>query len=133
MDRTAFSSLADLEFANLPEELLGWVDNVVFLVEDWPDRETLEDLGIDDPLDLLGLYQGNPLTVRSVEWGGELPDRIILYQRPIEHWAKADGIAVVDVIRETLVHEIGHHLGLEEEDLERLEARETEDTEPHEP
>ena len=129
MDRTAFSSLADLEFANLPGELLSWVDNVVFLVEDWPDEETLASLGIDDPLDLLGLYQGNPLTDRALEWSGELPDRIILYQRPIEHWAREDEVAVAEVIRETLVHEIGHHLGLDEEDLERLEALETEDPE----
>lgn len=129
MDRTAFSSLADLEFANLPRELLGWVDNVVFLVEDWPDRETLDALGIDDPLDLLGLYQGNPLTERDLEWGGELPDRIILYQCPTEHWAREDGVAVADVIRETLVHEIGHHLGLDEAELERLEALEREDPE----
>lgn len=125
MNRAAFSALADQEFADLPAALLGWVDNVVFLVEDWPDRETLDDLGIEHRLDLLGLYQGNPLTERSVEWGGQLPDRIILYQRPIEYWARADGMSVADVIRETLVHEIGHHLGLDEEQLERLEARET--------
>jgi predicted Zn-dependent protease with MMP-like domain len=98
-------------------------------VEDWPDAETLQDLGIDDPLDLLGLYQGNPLTERSLEWGGGLPDRIVLYQRPIEHWARADGAAVAEVIRETLVHEIGHHLGLDEEDLQRLEAGDREEPE----
>ena len=126
MDHSEFSTLADLEFANLPRELLGWVDNVVFLVEDWPDGETLESLGIDNRIDLLGLYQGNPLTDRSIEWGGELPDRITLYQRPIEYWAKVDGLAVALVIRQTLIHEIGHHLGLGEEDLERLEALDTE-------
>ena len=127
MNRAAFSALADREFAHLPRELLGWVENVVFLVEDWPDRETLDALGLEHPLDLLGLYQGNPLTERSVEWGGALPDRILLYQRPIEHWARVDGLDVGQVVRETLVHEIGHHLGLDEAELERLEARDQED------
>ncbi|MDW7711571.1 MAG: metallopeptidase family protein [Deferrisomatales bacterium] len=126
MDRRRFEQLAEEAFDALPEELLGHVDNVVFVVEDWPDAETLAEMGIESPSDLLGLYQGISLAERSVTAGGSLPDRILLYQRPIEHWARVDGLDVYDVIYDTLLHEIGHHFGLDEEDLARLEGWEPE-------
>lgn len=122
MDRKQFEQLAEEAFEALPEELLGHVDNVVFVVEDWPDRETLDALEIETRDGLLGLYQGVSLAERSVEMSGVLPDRILLYQRPIEHWAREDGLSVFDVIYDTLLHEIGHHFGLDEDDLARLEG-----------
>jgi predicted Zn-dependent protease with MMP-like domain len=127
MERRRFERLAEDAFEALPEELLAHVDNVVFVVEDWPDRETLEELGIDTRDGLLGLYQGVSLAERSVEMSGVLPDRILLYQRPIEYWAKEDGLSVFDVIYDTLLHEIGHHLGLDEEALAALEGWEPEE------
>ncbi len=127
MDRKQFEQLAEEAFEALPEELLGHVDNVVFVVEDWPDRETLEALEIETRDGLLGLYQGVSLAERSVEMSGVLPDRILLYQRPIEHWAREDGLSVFDVIYDTLLHEIGHHLGLDEDDLARLEGWDAEE------
>ena len=98
------------------DRLPGWVkdrlDNVAVVVEEGPPA--------DDP-HLLGLYEGVPLTARD-NYFGVLPDRILLYQRPIEHWAREDGLDVFDVIYDTLLHEIGHHFGLDEEDLARLEG-----------
>jgi predicted Zn-dependent protease with MMP-like domain len=108
-------------FDSLPEELLGFVDNVVFLVEDWPDHETLASLGIFRRDGLLGLYQGHPLPERDSHLTGALPDRVVLFQRPIERHASQMGLPVVDVVRDTLLHEVGHHFGLSEADLARLE------------
>ncbi len=121
MDREAFGELTERVFATLPEILLRSIDNVVFVIEDWPDRETLDSFGIDSRLDLLGLYQGLPLDERSIDLSGTLPDQILLYQRPIEHWAAQDGMDIADVIYDTLVHEIGHHFGFDEDELEALE------------
>jgi predicted Zn-dependent protease with MMP-like domain len=98
-------------FDALPEELLGFVDNVVFLVEDWPDRETLASLSI---VGRDGL--------RDSHLTGALPDRVVLFQRPIERHARQMGLPVVDVIRDTLLHEVGHHFGLSEVELARLEG-----------
>lgn len=126
MDRRRFQELAEEAFDALPEELLGYVDNVVFVVEDWPDRETLDALGIEEREGLLGLYQGVSLPERSVQMTGVLPDRVLLYQRPIEHWARVDRLDLFDVIYDTLLHEIGHHFGLGEEDLARMEGWEPE-------
>ncbi len=121
MDRRRFEEMTEEAFGTLPDGLLAYVDNVVFLVEDWPDTETLEDLGIESRDGLLGLYQGQP---RSERWMGvteSLPDRIVLYQKPIEVHARQHRTEIFEIIRETLLHEIGHHFGLSEEDLARLE------------
>jgi predicted Zn-dependent protease with MMP-like domain len=126
MDRKRFQELAEEAFDALPQELLGYVDNVAFVVEDWPDDETLREMEIESRYGLLGLYQGVSLAERGVDTSGVLPDRILLYQRPIEHWAREDGLDVFDVIYDTLLHEIGHHFGLDEEDLARLEGWEPE-------
>jgi len=127
MERRWFEQLTEKAFDALPDELLGYVDNVVFVVEDWPDGETLRDLEIEDRYGLLGLYQGVSLAERSVEMSGVLPDRILLYQRPIEYWAREDGLDVYDVIYDTLLHEIGHHFGLDEEELAALEGLDPDD------
>jgi len=127
VNRRRFEELVEEAIASLPEELFGFVDNVVFLVEDWPDFETLDAMGIEEQDGLLGLYQGHPLSERSTELTGTLPDRVVLYQRPIERHSRAEGVPVVEVIRDTLLHEVGHHFGLSEAELHRLEG---EDEEP---
>jgi predicted Zn-dependent protease with MMP-like domain len=127
MNRRRFEQLAEEAFDALPGELLGYVDNVVFVVEDWPDDEILREMGIESREGLLGLYQGVSLAERSVTSSGALPDQILLYQRPIEHWAREDGVSVYEVIYDTLLHEIGHHFGLDEDDLARLEGWEPEE------
>ena len=127
MDKAGFESLAEEAFAGLPRELLDHVENVVFLVEDWPDEEILGELAVPHPAELLGLYDGSPLPLRTVDASGQLPDRVILYQKPIELHADEFGLPVAQVIRETLIHEIGHHFGLDDETLLLLEAADTED------
>lgn len=121
MDRKRFEALTEEVFADLPPEILSYVDNAVFVVEDWPDAETLESQGLEDRTELLGLYHGTPLDERFVDTTGSLPDRIVLYQRSIELYAREEGFELDDVIYDTLLHEIGHHFGLSEEELLEIE------------
>ena len=121
VDRREFQDLAEAALASLPRTLLDRLDNVAIWVEDWPDRQTLREMGIPSRTSLLGLYQGIPLPDRSHDLTGRLPDRIVLFQGPIELHARRTGIPVGQVVRETLLHEIGHYLGLSEAQLRRLE------------
>jgi predicted Zn-dependent protease with MMP-like domain len=121
MDRRHFEELVDEVFGELPDELLAYVDNAVFVVEDWPDAETLASQGLSRRTDLLGLYHGLPLDERHVDTTGNLPDRILLYQKPIERYAADTGDSLEDVVYDTLIHEIGHHFGLSEDELEEIE------------
>ncbi|HEX9768334.1 MAG TPA: metallopeptidase family protein [Kiloniellales bacterium] len=121
-------SIADLEavareaYASVPARLRRFVQNVLIRVEDFPDDETLEDLECDSPFDLLGLYQGVDLTQKSVLDTPEDIDRIYLYRRPIlDYWCET-GEDLTHVVRHVLIHEIGHHFGLSDDDMERIEA-----------
>ncbi len=121
-------TIADLEavareaYAGVPARLRRFVQNVVVRVEDFPDDETLEDLECDSPFDLLGLYRGVDLTQKSVSDTPEDLDRIYLYRRPIlDYWCES-GEDLTHVVRHILIHEIGHHFGLSDDDMERIEA-----------
>jgi len=121
-------TIADLEavareaFAGVPARLRRFVANVAIRVEDFPDDETLEALECDSPFDLLGLYQGVDLTQKSVLDTPEDIDRIFLYRRPIlDYWCET-GEDLTHVVRHVLIHEIGHHFGLSDDDMERIEA-----------
>jgi predicted Zn-dependent protease with MMP-like domain len=106
---------------SLPEPFAGHLRNVVLLIEEYADRETLDALDIDDPFDLTGIYEGIPLTERSVDHSGTLPDRIRLFRRPIlDEWASGDD-SLEHLVAHVLVHEVGHHFGLSDEDMHRLE------------
>ncbi len=120
--------LADLEaqareaFATIPSELRQYVGEVAIQVEDFPDDETLEEMECESPFDLLGLYRGVDLLRKSVMDVPEDVDMIFLYRRPIlDYWCET-GNDLVSVVRHVLIHEIGHHFGLSDEDMERLEA-----------
>ncbi|WP_025323405.1 metallopeptidase family protein [Deferrisoma camini] len=121
MDRRRFEQIAEDQLAALPRALLDRIDNVTIWVEDWPDPQTLAEMGIRERDGLLGLYQGWPLSERTHDIVARLPDRIVLFQGPIERYAAAWGVPVEEVVRDTLVHEIGHYLGLSEAQLRRLE------------
>jgi predicted Zn-dependent protease with MMP-like domain len=108
----------------IPEEFRQKMDNVEILVEEFPDGETLESLDLDSVWDLLGLYVGVPLTGQSFFSGSMLPDRIYLYRKPILRAAR-QGRNVVDLIREVVLHELGHHLGFDDEELENMTRRTT--------
>jgi predicted Zn-dependent protease with MMP-like domain len=124
MERKRFERLVETVFAELPDGILVHVDNAVFVVEDWPDAETLASQGLRRRSDLLGLYQGLPLDERHTDAVGGLPDRVVLYQRSIELYAGQTGEDLSDVIYDTLMHEIGHHFGLSEEELWEMEEGE---------
>ena len=121
-------SLVDLDavarqaFDHIPEELRRHVRDVVLRVEEFPDEETERDMGLESPFDLLGLYRGVSLDRRSVSDVPEDVDMIFLYRRPLlDYWCES-GEDLSHVVRHVLIHEIGHHFGLSDEDMERLEA-----------
>lgn len=105
----------------LPEPFAGHLRDVVLLIEDFADDETLDTMGIEDPFDLTGIYEGIPITERSVDHSGTLPDRIRLFRRPIlDEWAGSED-TLEHLVAHVLVHEVGHHFGLSDEDMHALE------------
>ena len=105
----------------LPEPFAGHLRDVVLLVEDFADEPTLAAMGIEEPFDLTGIYEGIPITERSVEYSGTLPDRIRLFRRPIlDEWAGGED-SLEHLVAHVLVHEVGHHFGLSDADMHRLE------------
>lgn len=121
-------SLADLEaiareaYACIPAELRGFLNDVVIQVQDFPDDETMEALECDSPFELLGLYHGIDLGNKSVLESAQAVDMIFLYRRPIlDYWCES-GEDLSHVVRHVLIHEIGHHFGFSDDDMERIEA-----------
>jgi predicted Zn-dependent protease with MMP-like domain len=105
----------------LPEPFADSLDDVVVLVEDFADDETLDAMEIDDPFELSGIYEGVPLTERSVAQSGTLPERIRLFRRPIlDEWASSDD-TLEHLVAHVLIHEVGHHFGLSDDDMHALE------------
>ena len=105
----------------LPEPFATHLPAVVLLVEDFADDETLGAMEIADPFELTGIYEGLPLTEKSVEQSGALPDRIRLFRRPIlEEWASGED-SLEHLVAHVLIHEVGHHFGLSDEDMHALE------------
>ncbi len=121
-------SLAELEalagaaYRRLPEAFRKLTGDLLVRVEDFPTDEVLDELGIDSPFDLLGLYQGVDLARRSVMDVSAMPDMVFLYRRPIlDYWAEHEE-ALGAIVTHVLVHEIGHHFGLSDADMERIET-----------
>ncbi|HMB77270.1 MAG TPA: metallopeptidase family protein [Kiloniellaceae bacterium] len=109
-------------FATIPEELRRVLGDVVIQVVEFPDEETLEELDCETPFDLLGLYRGVNLIEKSGSAMGESPDLIYLYRRPIlDYWCET-GDDLAQVVRHVLIHEIGHHFGFSDDDMERIEC-----------
>ena len=107
----------------LPEQFAESLGDVVLLVEEFADEETLEAMEIEDAFDLTGIYEGVPLTERSVTQSGTLPERIRLFRRPIlDEWAGGDE-TLEHLVAHVLIHEVGHHFGLSDEDMHALEDR----------
>ncbi|PIW28666.1 MAG: acetylglutamate kinase [Rhodospirillales bacterium CG15_BIG_FIL_POST_REV_8_21_14_020_66_15] len=114
--------MAEEALALIPEELRRLAADVVVRVEDFPDEETERDMELESPFDLLGLYRGIALTGKSVIDPGGMPDMVFLYRRPIlDYWCET-GEDLIHLIRHVLIHEIGHHFGFSDDDMERLEA-----------
>lgn len=119
--------LAESEFArvveealrDIPESLRDYMANVVIDVEPRPSQEDLEEAGIEDPSELLGMYHGTPLTEWSTEMAPHLPDRITIYHKNLEAICETRE-ELIEQIRTTVFHEVGHYFGLDEDDLEEL-------------
>jgi predicted Zn-dependent protease with MMP-like domain len=121
MNRKLFERLVADALDDLPEVFQEKLDNVEVVVEDWPDQETLRLAGVRSHTDLLGLYHGVPQTVRTQNYGLVLPDRISIYQGPIElrcHTVNQARALVSRVIR----HELAHHFGIDDDRLQEMGA-----------
>lgn len=114
-----FADLVDEAISSVPEGFHGYLQDIAIDIEDMPDEATCREMRIRDPRTLLGLYRGVPLTQRHVEDSFRFPERIIIYQRNIERMCR-DHRQVVDQVRKTVLHEIGHHFGLSERQLREL-------------
>jgi predicted Zn-dependent protease with MMP-like domain len=122
MNRRQFLALVDEALLTIPERFRDAMQNIAIVVEEDPTPIQLDEVGIEPPDTLLGLYEGTPLTERQWADGNRLPDKITLFQRPIED-ASDDEDDVVVAIGETLIHEVGHYFGLSEEEIEEIEDR----------
>jgi predicted Zn-dependent protease with MMP-like domain len=120
MTRRRFEVLVEKALRGLPRRFREKIANVAVVVEDWADEATLEEMGIEPPDTLYGLYRGVELMARDVNYGNVLPDVITIYQGPIEEDA-ADEAEMAEIVRETVVHELGHYFGLDDDTLHRIE------------
>ena len=119
-----FEQLAEAAFAALPSRFRRLCEGVAIRVEDFPDDETLREMGYASPFDLLGLFRGVGLAQGGADLAtGQFPNMIWLYRRPIlDYWAEHDE-TIGHLVTHVLVHEIGHHFGLSDDDMEAIEAR----------
>jgi predicted Zn-dependent protease with MMP-like domain len=122
MTREAFAALVDEALQQIPRRFRRAMKNVAVVIEDEPPQHVLEELEVAPGDTLFGLYQGTPLTERRWDYGNALPDRISIYQHPIE-----DACDTEDDIRacvaETVIHEFGHYFGMSEEEIEEIEEK----------
>jgi len=113
--------LARTSFAELPAEFRALVEGIAFVVRDFPDEETMKDLGLESEFELLGLFQGSDLAAREANRGLPEPTMILLYRRPIlDYWAE-NRETLGAIVRHVLVHEIGHHFGLSDDAMHAIE------------
>ena len=120
MTRRQFEALVERSLRKLPRTFKDRIKNVAVVVEDWADDETLADVGIEPPDTLYGLYRGVDLTRRDSGYGNVLPDTVTIYQGPIEEDCD-DEDEMAELVRETVIHEIGHYFGLDDETMHRIE------------
>ena len=120
MTRRQFEALVERALRRLPKKFKTKVANIAVVVEDWADDATLAEMGIEPPDTLYGLYRGVDLTRRDSSYGNVLPDTITIYQGPIEEDCE-DQEEMADLVRETVVHELGHYFGLDDETMHRIE------------
>jgi predicted Zn-dependent protease with MMP-like domain len=120
MTRRQFEALVEKSLRKLPKPFKDKVANIAVVVEDWADDETLAEMGIEPPDTLYGLYQGVDITHRDSTYGNVLPDVITIYQGPIEEDA-ADEEEMAEIVRETVMHELGHYFGLDDDTMHRIE------------
>ena len=120
-DETAILDMAETARAAFPVPFDGLAADVRILVEDWPDEATLRELEIEDAYDLTGLYDGTPLTLRSVEHP-DPPSTVFLFRRPIlDEWAARGDVTLHDLVAHITVHEFAHHFGWSDDDIATID------------
>lgn len=120
-DLAEIERLADAAIARLPEAFRLHLDAVVLRVEEFAEEEVLDELGIEDPFELTGLYTGRPVGEREGAPSGEMPAMIHLYRRPLlDEWVET-GVSLEALITHVIVHEVGHHFGLSDADMHAIE------------
>jgi predicted Zn-dependent protease with MMP-like domain len=119
MDRPAFDKLVQNSLRRLPRRFKQKLENISIEIEDRPSPDLLKDMGIESGT-LFGLYQGVPLTERGWNYGNVLPDRIVIYQQPIEA-AASSSEEIEEIVRDTVMHEIGHYFGFSDYELDEME------------
>lgn len=118
------AAVAEAAFAALPEAFRKAAGDVIFRVDDFPSEDVLEDLGIEDPFGLTGLYQGIDIGHRDTAGPATGPSMIFLYRRPIlDEWAEHGEVTLEELVAHVLVHEIGHHMGLSDAQIHGIEAQ----------
>lgn len=122
MTREAFAALVDEALHDIPPRFREAMKNVAVVIEDEPPPHILQELEVEPGDTLFGLYQGTPLTERRWDYGNALPDRISIYQHPIEDACETDDDIRACVI-ETVIHECGHYFGMSEEEIEEIEEK----------
>ena len=114
--------LAGEAFLTIPQALRRHVANVVFRIEEFPDAVVQRKFNAKSPFSLLGLYRGIPLSQDSVHIVRHVNDMIFLYRRPLLAYWCMTGLPLFDIVRHVVIHEVGHHFGFSDEDMERIEA-----------
>ena len=123
MTRRRFEELVEEALREIPKRFRDEIRNVAVVVEDEPPQDVLDEMEIDPDDSLFGLYQGTPLPERSWGHGNTLPDRISIYQGPIEDACEGDEDEIRGCIAETVIHEFGHYFGMSEEEIEEIEEK----------
>lgn len=122
MTRERFTVLVEEALREIPRRFRDAMKNVAVVVEDEPTQDVLDDLYMEPGDTLFGLYHGTPLTERDASYGNTLPDRISIYQLPIEE-ACEDEEDMRQCVAETVIHEFGHYFGLSEEEIQEIEEK----------
>ena len=120
MIRARFEALVESALKQLPRPFKEKMANIAVVVEDWADEATLEEMGIEPPDTLYGLYRGIDITRRDTSYGNVLPDTIHIYQGPIEEDCE-DEAEMAELVRDVVIHEVGHYFGLDDETMEGIE------------
>jgi predicted Zn-dependent protease with MMP-like domain len=117
-------AIASAAVARLPRQFTVHIGEVILQVEEFAEDALLDELGIEDPFDLTGVYEGLPLGAKSIDHSGTMPDRIRLFRRPIlEEWAARGDETLERLVAHVTIHEIGHHFGLSDVDMHALEEQ----------
>jgi predicted Zn-dependent protease with MMP-like domain len=116
-------TLAREAFASLPKDFRVRTGDVVFMVQDFPDDDVVEDMELETPFDILGLFQGPDLADREGAYSSPSATMVVLYRRPILDYWSEHAEPLGHIVRHVLIHEIGHHFGFSDADMERIEEQ----------